>query len=610
VPGSLCIGCAAHSRCREILQKEKENTIMKRLKEAPLAKLAAWLLVGLLLVGVPGAAARPASMQEAPALSPPTGALGPTSTKFTYQGNLQDAGGNPIDGSVDMAFGLYHELAGGTAFWIEAHTAVPVTGGHFAVVLGSVTALDPATLTGDLYLELTVNGETLAPRELFTSVAYAVEASTLVAGATAQGDLWVKGGGRFGTPGEGEGGQIELVEGAGGVRWYVDNYNNTLRWFDSEGAALVTVSSLGNLGVGTGSPSNRLTVSGNADFGATSYAYVGPSQYGAFTFPRGQIMWSNTNPQNQLYLMSNAYQKSGGVFAYRTAAPAGGLAYDGGALHFFADPSGTPNTNLPMNERMTILNGGNVGIGTVNPSAKLHVNGNLMAVGTSTFTRDGWYGLGDHTVFVAENWSTSGRKASIGFHNNNQAEGYIRLDSGANGRMFLFGSDQTDMDGQFTGDLLVSRLASPANTNLTIDAGDGSLNTLTLHDDVYVSGNMSCGAYVEANLQTPDELAVGHIDRFKEGDVLCWGVDRLELCSAANDRLVQAVADKRGRPIVLGAEAIKVLGPVKRGDILVASAVPGYAMVNNDPTPGSVIAQALVDSSADRGLIKAMIRKW
>jgi len=120
----------------------------------------------------------------------------------------------------------------------------------------------------------------------------------------------------------------------------------------------------------------------------------------------------------------------------------------------------------------------------------------------------------------------------------------------------------------------------------------------------------SCGALTEANLQTPAERAAGRIDRFEEGDVLCWGVDRLEKCVTANDRLVQAVASRTGKPIIIGAEVIKVLGPVRRGDILVASAVAGYAMVNNDPMPGSVIAQALEDFDGGRGLIAAMIRKF
>ncbi len=123
---------------------------------------------------------------------------------------------------------------------------------------------------------------------------------------------------------------------------------------------------------------------------------------------------------------------------------------------------------------------------------------------------------------------------------------------------------------------------------------------------------VNCGALTEANLQTLEELAAERIDRLSEGDLLCWSPesDRLEKCAVANDRLVQAVADPDGRPIVIGAEVVRVLGPVQAGDILVASDVPGYAMVNNDPRPGTVIAQVLENFDGEQGLVKAMIRKW
>ncbi len=101
------------------------------------------------------------------------------------------------------------------------------------------------------------------------------------------------------------------------------------------------------------------------------------------------------------------------------------------------------------------------------------------------------------------------------------------------------------------------------------------------------------------------------IERFEHGDVLCWSTEteRLELCDTVNDRLVMAVADKNGKPIVMGAEPIKVIGDVQAGDILVASDTPGYAIVNNNPAPGTVIGQALEDFDGERGIIKAMIRK-
>ena len=42
-----------------------------------------------------------------------------------------------------------------------------------------------------------------------------------------------------------------------------------------------------------------------------------------------------------------------------------------------------------------------------------------------------------------------------------------------------------------------------------------------------------------------------------------------------------------------GRVPCKVLGVVAKGDILVASAVPGYAIVNNDPRPGTVVGKSL-----------------
>jgi hypothetical protein len=135
---------------------------------------------------------------------------------------------------------------------------------------------------------------------------------------------------------------------------------------------------------------------------------------------------------------------------------------------------------------------------------------------------------------------------------------------------------------------------------------------LTAYGPLNMNGNsvINQGAMVEANLQTPDELAAEHIDRFSEGDVLCWDNDRLELCSQSGNPLVQAVADENGKPIVIGAEVIKVLGSVQRGDLLVASDVPGYAVATDNPAPGAVIAQALADFDGERGVVKAMIRKF
>jgi hypothetical protein len=116
------------------------------------------LVVGLLLL-VQSVAARPALEQDMQSLSAARGIGSPSATLFSYQGQLLDAAGDPVDGSADMTFRLYHQATDGTAFWTEPHSganAVPVSNGLFHVLLGSLVAIDPADLVADFYLEMVV----------------------------------------------------------------------------------------------------------------------------------------------------------------------------------------------------------------------------------------------------------------------------------------------------------------------------------------------------------------------------------------------------------------------------------------------------------------------
>ena len=57
-----------------------------------------------------------------------------------------------------------------------------------------------------------------------------------------------------------------------------------------------------------------------------------------------------------------------------------------------------------------------------------------------------------------------------------------------------------------------------------------------------------------------------------------------------------------------GRAPTKVLGRVRKGDILVTSAIPGYAVVNNTPGVGQVIGKALENKDTDdRGVIEVVV---
>jgi hypothetical protein len=350
--------------------------------------------------------------------------LAASETLFSYQGTLAEPGGNSINGTVTMAFALWDDPTDGNRLWGPETQTVEVSDGLFHVLLGSVVAIDPDALFGDLYLDITVNGETLSPRELLTSVAYAVEVSRVVS----------------------------------------RNPNNE--------QAAVRLNWLNDVA--------RIRIGGSG---------VGASN---------------------------------------------GL-----------DIQSVGNTSL-----LRILGNGRVGIGTANPQhGQVMIQTNAVPFSLKESDQSGAGSL----------WRIplDGKR--------------LRFDASQNGTDF-----------------------------------NGYISPLTLYPD----GSVGCGALTEANLQTPEELAAGSIDRFQEGDVLCWGDGQLEKCAQAGDPLVQAVADAEGRPIVIGAELVKVIGPVKRGDFLVASDVPGHAMADDDPAFGTVIAQALEDLEGEQGLIKAMIRKF
>jgi hypothetical protein len=85
-----------------------------------------------------------------------------------------------------MSFALYDAAEDGTLIWgPENHTAVPVSEGLFSVGLGSQTSggIPTSVWNGDRYLEITVGGETLSPRELIRSVPIAGMALTVPDGA-------------------------------------------------------------------------------------------------------------------------------------------------------------------------------------------------------------------------------------------------------------------------------------------------------------------------------------------------------------------------------------------------------------------------------------------
>ena len=580
------------------------------------------MLAALALVAAAGPVA------SAPAVMPDS----PSATLFSYQGQVSDAAGSPITNpALPMTFKLYKVVTGGTPCWTEAHTgsnAVNVLNGLFHVLLGQITAIPASCLTGDAYLELVVNVETLSPRELLTSVAYAVEAGqaqTVPDGSITNPKLALLGGLGLGGDGStsatysGAYGNLTLRNYTGSIRtiadsslyFFLDANNDStdaafrlLRDNSSLTSPMVDVFKIVENGDATvyGNLAMRGSLHVNSDSDPTS-AQIGFNNDDFVTYddtvaPGAFSLDADGGTGNALLVAGGAYLGTAYDSSYRLKT-VGDVSLEDHELHnvralqlkdWDDDTGGADDTSYRLlardgawqfydggvvigdyaNDTWGDLADGNliveskVGIGTTTPSEKLDVSGNIKV---------------SNDLTVGHYLQVQGYDLTMGPN-----------DRGDEGRALTHMNDDVlviNFMGDFAGGVRM-------DSNLNLNGHSVS----------------NCGALVEANLQTHEESAADRIDRFQEGDVLCWGVDQLESCSVANDRLVQAVADSAGKPIVLGAEKVKVLGPVQRGDILVASDVPGYAMVNNEPRSGSVIAQALESFDGKRGAIKAMIRKW
>jgi hypothetical protein len=103
---------------------------------------------------------------------------------FSHQGRLLDANGNPVaDGNYDFTYKIFQVASGGTAVHTETK-AVAVEGGLFTTSVGLSPAIDPTIFAQPTWLEITVEGQVLGPRQRLQGSPFAF---TLVSGSVIQG---------------------------------------------------------------------------------------------------------------------------------------------------------------------------------------------------------------------------------------------------------------------------------------------------------------------------------------------------------------------------------------------------------------------------------------
>ena len=139
-----------------------------------------------------------------------------------------------------------------------------------------------------------------------------------------------------------------------------------------------------------------------------------------------------------------------------------------------------------------------------------------------------------------------------------------------------------------------------------------------------IFANLFRGTATEAYYADLAENYLGDAD-YEPGTVVVFGGEQeVTVCSAKGQTSAAGVVTTNpahlmnsgleGDHIVgialQGRVPCKVIGKVNKGDMLVTSAVPGYAMVNNDPAVGTVIGKAVgTKADQDRGIVEVVVGK-
>ncbi len=304
-----------------------------------------------------------------------TGAIGrvqaqvPLGTEFSFQGRIDQAGA-PLNGTADFQFRLFGAATGGTQIGpLQTANNVAVSDGLFAATLD----FGDNAFNGDKrWLQVSVRSPagagsftTLSPRQPVNPTPYALQTRGIVVDDST------------GNVGIGTDSPTHPLHVAASIPILnVQDSDSTgaaqsgyVRFADSAGSERGWV--------GFGSQGNTHISLMNNDAGGNTFLGAGGS-FRLTVEANGNVGIGTTNPNFQLSLGSSLSHTKIALFE-TSATNHYGMGVVSGQFSFHLNGSGAryafyDNANL-ANEIFTIKGTGNVGIGTSNPSAKLHVAG-------------------------------------------------------------------------------------------------------------------------------------------------------------------------------------------------------------------------------------------
>jgi len=345
------------------------------------AQIVGYVTIGLLaLLGLLNLVSGGVLVSAAPGEAPNAPQAGAPAV-MNYQGTLEDAAGDPLNGTYTMTFRIYESPLPTvtTALWSEEHVNVTVQNGYFNVLLGYNAPLS-ATLFShpDRYIGVTVDPYAeMTPRQRFASVPYAFHAdhTEYAYGLSAS---------------DGDPVDAVSVDDAGNVTVGAGNLTVGVGDVQVTGGGLCIDSD----GACTSPSDGELRVSGGGIHGGNS------SSQNLYLVPdSGDVGIGTTSPAEKLDIAGNVIM--------RNVTPTLSFNHDGGNREWAIRAYGEDfqiyeddETGDPV--ELAITGDNKVGIGTDSPTAKLDVNGSINTSGNITWSGHlGSMGVSsEYTVFA------------------------------------------------------------------------------------------------------------------------------------------------------------------------------------------------------------------
>jgi hypothetical protein len=477
--------------------------------------------------------------QQPASQGPATAGAVPRLVRFA--GSFHAPAGQPA-GPIGATFAIYNEPEGGTPLWTEDQNVELDAAGNYSVLLGSTKNEGvPAELFGAndprwLQVKFNVPDAVDAPRVLLVSVPYAlkaVDADTLggkpasaylmaapsasvqpeVAAAAAAATTVPAGA----APVKRSARPENVISGTmGRIPYFYDTTSDL-------GNSVMYQSSAGNIGIGTTSPGQLLTV----QTAATGYTFL-ENIYGSIDPGNGATRLEVGNPVSSLMLTAYGSQ-SPGILARSAGlvSLAGpllvGNAAAGAPLYLYAGNSYTA-------PQFTLLATGSVGIGTQNPGATLEVNGTLLADGgvqgsgsTAVYgagTSFGVYGVTSNVGGAGlEGYNSAGGDAIVGESTGTAVAGVSTGTAGFNS-VGVYGTAPTGgYAGDFYGDVEITGTLNGETPEIKMDHPVDPANKYLFHSSVGSSemmniytGNVTTDAQGLATVHLPEWFEILNTD--------------------------------------------------------------------------------------------------